>query len=349
MRFNLLILALLLLFAGSKSYAQETTKFKKSRNIKVSPAKKGSERGKKADKSVKPPPVEEEIVDEEDSSDFEPVFEPKKQLSVVSEDTSTINEGETSIVEVEEEIQVDSVWIKIAGYYSIWDSRSVNPYRIDATQFRDTIPIRLYDDQHGWSLPLNRGVINSNFGYRGYRWHYGTDLDLDTGDTVKAAFDGIVRIAKWDGGGYGNYLLIRHYNGLETIYGHLTKSLVEVGQLVKAGQLIGWGGSTGRSSGPHLHYEVRYQGAAINPTLIYDFPHNVLLANSFLLTSEYFEYLKPSKKYPRVRKVVYHKVRSGDNLGAIARKYGVSTSALRRLNHLGRRSSIRKGQRLRIK
>jgi len=353
MRFYLIILAFLLFCCPSFTFAQETKKFKKSRTIKVSPSKKGSNASKKAGKpgtKPKPRPVDEE---DEDSGDFEPVFEPKKKLSVVSEDTTTIDEGETSIVEVDEEVQIDSVWIKVASYYSIWDSRSVNPYRIDATQFNDTIPIRLYDATHGWSPPLNKGIVNSNFGFRGYRWHYGTDLDLNTGDSIKAAFDGIVRIAKWDGSGYGNYVLLRHYNGLETIYGHMTKSLVEVGQLVKAGQLIGWGGSTGRSSGPHLHYEVRYQGSAINPALLYDFPNNMILTDFFLLTAEYFDYLKPirhaGKYHLRTRKVTYHKVRYGENLGAIARKYGLSTSQLRRLNRLGGRSGLRAGQRLRIK
>jgi murein DD-endopeptidase MepM/ murein hydrolase activator NlpD len=352
MRFYLVIIALLLFLCHSSIFAQETKKFNKNRTIKVSPSKKGTDASKKTAKpATKPLPIPEEE-EEDDADDFEPAFEPKKNLSVVSEDTTTIDEGETSIVEVDEEVQIDSVWIKIASYYSIWDSRSVNPYRIDATQFNDTVPIRLYDESHGWSPPLNKGVINSNFGFRGYRWHYGTDLDLDVGDTIKAAFDGIVRIAKWDGGGYGNYVLLRHYNGLETIYGHMTKSLVEVGQLVKAGQLIGWGGSTGRSSGPHLHYEVRYQGSAINPSLLYDFPNNIILTDFLLLTSEYFEYLKPARhasKQLRTRKVTYHKVRPRENLGAIARKYGLSLTQLRRLNRLGSRSGIRVGQRLRIK
>lgn len=347
MRLTLFFLAVFLLLFCPKSYAQEKKKFKKSRNIKVSPAKKGD----KATKPVQPKkPTPEEVIEEEaDSTAYEPVFEPKKNLSVVSEDTTTLDEGETSVVEVSEEVQVDSVWIKVAGYYSIWDSRNVNPYNMSGMAFRDTIPILLYDELHAWSPPLNRGIITSNFGYRGYRWHYGTDLELDTGDSIKAAFDGIVRIAKWDGGGYGNYVLLRHYNGLETLYGHMTKSLVEVGQLVKAGELIGWGGSTGRSSGPHLHYEVRYQGNAINTSYLYDFPRNVLLSDRFLLTPEYFEYLKPSAHHPRVRKVVYHKVRSGQTLGAIARRYGISLSALRKMNRLGSRSTIRQGQKLRIK
>jgi murein DD-endopeptidase MepM/ murein hydrolase activator NlpD len=347
MRLTLFFLAAILLLFCPKSYAQEKKKFKKSRNIKVSPAKKGE----KTAKPVEPKqPEPQEIVEEEaDSSEYEPVFEPKKNLSIVSEDTSTIDEGETSIVEVSEEVQVDSVWIKVAGYYSIWDSRNVNPYNMSGAAFKDTVPILLYDEQHAWSAPLNRGIVTSNFGYRGYRWHYGTDLELDTGDSIRAAFDGIVRIAKWDGGGYGNYVLLRHYNGLETLYGHMTKSLVTVGQLVKAGELIGWGGSTGRSSGPHLHYEVRYQGNALNTTYLYDFPKNVLLSDRFLLTPEYFEYLKPSAHHPRVRKVVYHKVRAGQTLGAIARRYGVSVNALRKLNRLGSRSTIRQGQKLRIK
>ena len=349
MRVYRFFVALLFLPFFIPAHAQESRKFKKNRPIRVSPAKSGTITGKKTPVSPAPPAEAPVPPAASNSPDFEPAFSPTRPLSLLSEDTTTLDEGETSIVEVEEQVQVDSVWINIANYYSVWDSRNVNPYHLDPRQFKDTIPIRLYDERHSWSAPLNQGTVNSSFGFRGYRWHYGTDLDLSVGDSVKASFDGIVRIAKWDGGGYGNYLLLRHYNGLETLYGHLTQSLVAVGELVRAGQLIGWGGNTGRSSGPHLHYEIRYQGNAINPSVLYNFAQNTLYSDRFLLTSNHFEYLRITPKHPRVRKVIYHKVRSGDTLGAIARRYGVSATSLRRLNRMGGRSLVRAGQRLRIR
>ncbi|WP_183906831.1 M23 family metallopeptidase [Rufibacter immobilis] len=281
-------------------------------------------------------------------------FSPVRKLSIVSEDTSTLDLGEQSIVEMSEEIQVDdSVWIKIAAYYAIWDTRNINPYRKDGRQIKDTIALKLYDERHAYKMPLVKTPITSDFGFRGYRWHYGTDLDLDTGDSVKAAFDGVIRISKWDGGGYGNYLVVRHVNGLETLYGHLSRPVAKVGQYVKAGELIGWGGSTGRSSGPHLHYEVRYEGNPIDPEELYNFPGYLLKDENFTITSALFSYYnrtgKKSSSASRARRTVYHKVRSGEVLGSIARKYGVSVSQITRLNRITTRTTLRVGRSLRIK
>ena len=182
---------------------------------------------------------------------------------------------------------------------------------------------------------------------------------------VKTVFDGVVRIQAWDGGGYGNYILVRHYNGLETIYGHLSKALVPVGTFVKAGQLIGYGGSTGRSTGSHLHFEVRYQGNPINPTLMYDFPGYKLRKDNFTITSQLFNYYSRaltrsrtssssrssggsrSGAPSRARQTVSHKVRSGDTLSEVAEKYGVRVSTLKKLNPGVR--TLQPGKKLRIK
>ncbi|HEX8350051.1 MAG TPA: M23 family metallopeptidase, partial [Hymenobacter sp.] len=219
-------------------------------------------------------------------------FNPKKKLSIVNEDTTTLNEGGQQIVEMSDEVLIDSSWIKVAGYYAIWDTHNINPYRVDGRRIRDTLNLQLTDlpRQRFAKMPLASTPTTSGFGFRGYRWHYGTDLDLETGDTVRAAFDGVVRISKWDGSGYGNYLLVRHYNGLETLYGHLSKALVTTGTFVKAGQVIGLGGNTGRSTGSHLHYEVRYEGNPINPTEVYDFPDYKLWKDNFQITSALFTY-----------------------------------------------------------
>ncbi|RNI30769.1 LysM peptidoglycan-binding domain-containing protein [Rufibacter latericius] len=259
-------------------------------------------------------------------------------------------------MEMSEQIQMDdSAWVKIAAYYAIWDTHNLNPYRKDGRKIQDTIALQLYDKKHGYKMPLVKTPVTSDFGFRGYRWHYGTDLDLDTGDSVKTAFDGVIRISKWDGGGYGNYLVVRHVNGLETVYGHLSKPIAKVGQYVKAGQLIGWGGSTGRSSGPHLHYEVRYEGNPIDPEEMYNFPEYLLKGENFKITSALFNYYNKAKKKSsssgasRARRVVYHKVRSGEVLGSIARKYGVPVSQITRLNHISTRTTLRLGRNLRIK
>ena len=122
-------------------------------------------------------------------------------------------------------------------------------------------------------MPTPSRVITSNFGRRWGRRHQGLDIKVYIGDTIRAAFSGKVRVVKYDANGYGKYIVIRHNNGLETIYGHLSKQIVSPNQTVRAGQPIGLGGNTGRSTGSHLHFETRLAGVALNPALFFDFAH----------------------------------------------------------------------------
>lgn len=303
----------------------------------------------------------EDFPDEDSDAGKAIPFNPTRQLSIVSEDTSSLDLGEQSIVEMAEEVLIDSTWIRIAGYYAIWDTRTVNPYKMDGREIKDPILLKLVDEsknQHS-KMPMETTPVTSNFGFRGYRWHYGTDLDLNTGDSVLAAFDGIVRISKWDGSGYGNYVLVRHYNGLETLYGHFSKSLVQVGQYVKAGEVLGLGGSTGRSTGPHLHYEVRYQGNPIDPENLYDFPVSSLKGADFEITAALFNYLTDAKKRTAssgrskasssARRGAYHKVKGGESLYSIGRKYGVSVNNLAKMNGMSVKAKLQIGKNLRVK
>ncbi|TAH27332.1 MAG: LysM peptidoglycan-binding domain-containing protein [Cytophagales bacterium] len=291
-----------------------------------------------------------EIEEENQFEDDEPQnknnqFNPNKSLTIVSEDTSSNEEGETSIIEVAEQIKLDSIWVTYAEYFSVWDSRHVNPYKIDGSKFSDTINFTLFDSSNNfnYSMPLKECKTTSIFGRRYSRWHYGIDLDLETGEPVMACFDGIVRICQIDGRGYGKYILLRHYNGFETLYGHLSRQDVKIGQLLKAGEQIGLGGNTGRSTGSHLHFEVRYEGNALNPENVYDFANNRIKSKIFQLLPEHFEYLKDA------RKIYYHKVRSGESLGTIARKYRVSLNSIYKMNRMSSRTVIRPGRRIRIR
>jgi hypothetical protein len=323
--------------------AQERGKFQKNLQIK----------GKK-NPPVRLPQKPKEIPDtlsEKETFWFDPQ---KKQHSIVEEDTLMIDEGgEPEIVEVREEIRVDSVWLTAAKYYSTWDTRNIDPYQKNPAEFRDTVELHLYDPDHNWAFPLVHSHVTSPFAYRWYRWHYGTDLALNTGDSVRAAFDGIARIVRWDGGGYGFYVVLRHLNGIETLYGHLSRQLVEAGQYVHAGDLIGWGGSTGHSSGPHLHYETRYQGDAFNPAFIYDFAHaGQIKGEYFTLTREQFSYVgnvRPMQQAYFTRRAVYHRIRNGETLGLIARKYRTTIGMLCRLNGISTRTLIRAGRNLRVR
>jgi murein DD-endopeptidase MepM/ murein hydrolase activator NlpD len=361
----LLLLALLLLLAGLTPAQAQRRKPPRPK------AKAGNTSGKSDFFRIKTPKMRyvrpdtttvietEEIPDENSDAAKSIYFNPAKKLSIVSEDTTTLNEGGQEIVEMSEEVLIDSSWVKVAGYYSIWDTHRVNPYRVDGRSYRDSLKLHLTDPprQRYAKMPLNTTPITSGFAFRGYRWHYGMDLDLETGDSVKAVFDGVVRIQAWDGGGYGNYILVRHYNGLETVYGHLSKALVTVGTFVKAGQLIGYGGSTGRSTGSHLHFEVRYQGNPINPVLMYDFPGYKLRKDNFTITAALFNYYSRALGHrssgsrsgspSRARQTVTHRVRSGDTLSEVAERYGVRVSTLRKLNPGVR--TLQPGKKLRIK
>ena len=165
-------------------------------------------------------------------------------------------------------INVPKVHPANSVYKGMWANYRVNPYGYTLSMIPDTVEINLA----GFSRPC-KGRVTSHFGWRPRfgRWHYGTDIGVRTGDKIHAAWGGQVRICGWDAKGYGNYVVIRHDNGFETVYGHLSKINVVENQGVKSGDVIGLGGNTGHSTGPHLHFEIRYLGICINPELIVNF------------------------------------------------------------------------------
>ncbi|BDC98691.1 peptidoglycan DD-metalloendopeptidase family protein [Persicobacter psychrovividus] len=242
-------------------------------------------------------------------------------------------------------VEIPCFFLESQDFFSSWSTVNLNPYQYDGTKFRDTLELPLYDERHPYVSPIAKKThITSNFGMRRYRWHYGTDLKVQTGDTIVSAFDGVVRMAKYDRRGYGYYVLVRHSNGLETLYGHLSKRLVVPGQEVKAGEVIGLGGSTGRSSGSHLHFEIRYRGMPIDPMTVVDIDQQLQLKYRIMeVTPQTFAYLK------EVRKVVHHRIRRGDTLSHIARRYHTSVTKICRLNGMKRSSVLRVGKTIRVR
>ena len=171
------------------------------------------------------------------------------------------------------------------------------------------------------------------------------DIDLITGDTVRAAFNGKVRISTYSKT-YGNVVVIRHDNGLETIYGHLSKRLVKIDSVINSGTVIGLGGNTGHSYGSHLHFEVRYFDEALDPRDIISFENYTTHYDTLSISQCNFMYKEELKL---MSAIVYHRVRSGNTLGHIAGKYGTSISSLCRLNGISRNSILRIGQRIRVR
>ncbi len=244
-----------------------------------------------------------------------------------------------------------------------WDTTNIHAYRdIELDSLPEATAIRLVDSLESYHYPYI-GRITSRYGPRRGRAHQGLDIGLKTGDPIYATFDGKVRVSK-AAGDYGNLVIIRHNNGLETYYAHLSQRDVEVGDWVVAGQQIGLGGSTGRSTGPHLHYEVRYKGQSFDPERLIDFSNGNLRRDELLLKRRHFSiYSKYEQDFGDEEEVAkheeaerkaaaavqYHTVRSGDTLGAIARKYGTSVSRICQLSGIKSTSILRIGQKLRVR
>jgi len=242
-------------------------------------------------------------------------------------------------------------WMPGYNLYQNFDIVTIH-YRHQGSAPRDTI------DLSGYYHPAHYR-ITSNYGFRHRRMHRGVDLGYPEGTPVSAAWDGIVRISKGTAntGGYGNLVVIRHDNGLETYYAHLSRRLVNPGQLVKAGDIIGLGGNTGRSYGAHLHFEVRYLGNDINPNRLIDFENCKLKFDTMYVSG--YTVSVPNPAQPTVqpekpktstssKSAKYYTVRRGDTLGGIAAKHHTTVSKLKKLNHL-RGDFIRDGQRLRVR
>lgn len=248
-----------------------------------------------------------------------------------------------------------------------WETDIIHTYRdIALKDLPEEVELRLVDSTHSYCIP-HPGPITSQFKFRWRRPHKGIDIGLDTGDEVYAAFDGVVRVALPSRmtGGYGNVLVIRHVNGLETYYGHLSRYIVKSGDVVKAGDLIGYGGSTGRSTGPHLHFETRYMGQSFDPERIFDFYSGKLRDEVFVLKKHYFninshygqtdqQSYNASRKAPIDKskpksKAVYYKVRKGDTLSKIAARNGTTISKICKLNGIRKTKTLQIGQRLRVK
>lgn len=230
-------------------------------------------------------------------------------------------------------------------YGSNWENKWVNPYRNSKIEFPDSAEI----DCSRFVLPIDNEIkVTSKYGPRRRRMHNGIDLKVYIGDTIRAAFDGKVRIRSSERRGYGKYLVLRHTNGLETVYGHLSGHLVEENEIVRAGQPIGLGGNTGRSTGSHLHFETRFLGQPINPAEIVDFENGVPHQDQYV-----FRNLKINGRNSNIytssnSQMVYHKIRSGETLGHVARKYGTSVTELCRLNGLSKTTVLRIGQSIRV-
>lgn len=247
-----------------------------------------------------------------------------------------------------------------------WDNNVcyTSDHKNDMTKIKDTVWLCVMDEAHkDFHIPVP-GAVTSRYGYRSGRYHNGIDLGLNIGDTVRAAWSGKIRYAKWNDGGFGNLVIIRHHNGLETFYAHLSKHLVAPDQEVKAGEPIGLGGNTGRSFGPHLHFEVRFYDAPMNPEEVIDFAKKEVKDENLMVHRGIFRPgAKPSDAGEESGEVIaavqrkpevsgarkYYKVRSGDTLSEIASRHNTTVSKLCKLNGMSPKTTLQVGKQLRVK
>ena len=300
-----------------------------------------------------------------------PALEPIKSL--VTSTSDAIDTLDTANEHIKVILHADNTWHyyktpeyqQVAGVYDAnWEDNSTNPYRIEQKDLPDEWAIWLVDSLDQYHCPFQGSVYHrGKFGVRRGRRHQGVDLPLKTGDPIYAAFTGKVRVSKY-WGAFGNLVIIRHDNGIETFYAHLSKRYVEVGDWVNAGDVIGLGGSTGRSTGPHLHFETRYNGFAFDPQWLIDFENGLLRHRLFVLKKKYFNIYsnyeqdfedewkneEDDKKEDAERAAMrWHTIKSGDTLGRIAINNGTTVSALCRLNGITPKTVLKIGRRIRVR
>ena len=278
-----------------------------------------------------------------------------------------------SLVRMSEHEALNNLQNPAAALYPTWDNEYTRTYGV-------TVPSEYRIDLRNFHMPCDSRMVTSHYGYRRSfrRQHYGTDIKVFVGDTIRAAFSGKVRVVAFERYGYGNYVVIRHANGLETVYGHMSRHLCKPNQIVRAGDVIGLGGSTGRSTGSHLHFETRFLGQFIDPERLFDFEAQDVKGDFYLFRSsgrgtmlaatdnvvggeeemdeetanalmakqaesEAFQQQKiqQMKAKPRTRN---HKVKAGETLSSIARKYGTTVDKLCRMNNIKRNTVLRTGQ-----
>jgi LysM repeat protein len=226
------------------------------------------------------------------------------------------------------------------NFYEDLDESIIFPPASDK-DISESVVLEIENDVMSYFTMPRLGVVTSLYGWRDKRMHKGIDVDLNKGDHVVAAFDGKVRIAERRGG-YGNVVVIMHPNGLETVYAHLSKIKVKEGQVVLSGQMIGLGGSTGHSTGSHLHFEIRYKSHALNPSTFISFEENRLMDNVIVLKKT----RTGVNAYPI--NAGFHTVQKGESWNLIAKKYGIKGKELCTLNGTQKRYYLKPGQKIRV-
>lgn len=297
------------------------------------------------------------------------VLAPAKHIAAqgfVIDTTRFLNETGTSLIlpdppvypeelipeEEERPIMDESIFIPVDVLYKDrWDTLYIRTGRTNYSEIYDSAFLWLNNpEETAFHFP-HKGKLLSKYGWRSGRFHAGMDIKLETGDTVVSAFDGKVRIARAMSG-YGKVVVVRHNNGLETVYAHFSKVLVNIHDEVKAGDPLGLGGRTGRATTSHLHFETRYLGEHFNPDRIIDFENYSLIRDTLMINKEFWHPLKAttiaSAHDESSTSKKYHTIKQGDTLSTISRKYRTSVKKICQLNGIKENKILHLGNKLRV-
>ncbi len=282
-------------------------------------------------------------------SQYEYIIDSLRGTDLIKSDTSIISSDNLPMVAdvegpnyyVPEFTSDDSARISLAEYKTI---------------MLDDLVLKYDDLKSNFRFPLDSGYVSSPYGWRRNRMHAGVDIKAYRGDNIYAIFDGVVRMSKYYTA-FGNVVVIRHFNGLETVYAHASKLKVKVNQTVKAGDVIALAGRTGRATGDHLHFEVRVNGQNIDPSLLLDVENLTMQEKNIYVTMREGRIFASNNDSNDVREaeikaitsIKYHTVRSGDTLTRIAANNGTTVTNLCKLNKISSKSILRLGQRIRVR
>lgn len=245
--------------------------------------------------------------------------------------------------------------------YDYWDSKKVNPYK-------DVVlptPFKIQFNQTTFTHPVDHEIkVTSRFGRRRYRPHRGLDIDLVTGDVVRSVLPGKVRFVGYSSG-HGKTVIVRHANDIETVYAHLSGYEVQVNELVAEGQILGLGGNTGRSTGSHLHLEVRYKGVCIHPEYVFNFDGSQNIRGSELWVTKGWKSPRAHSAYRKSKLTPiftkedailaqnseprFHRVRKGETLSHISMRYHLRIKEICKLNSIYQNSVLSIGQLIKIR
>ncbi len=268
------------------------------------------------------------------------------KTSVNTNDNDNTNKAEKIILVENFKLFLDSINKTIPDTMPLynWITDDIHIREFDFSAVKDTLTIILNNSCDYYTHPV-KNRVTSEFGVRHWKFHYGTDIKLNTGDTVYSAFGGTVRISAYSRT-YGHVIVVRHNNGLETIYAHLSKRLVDTDSVISSGTVVGLGGNTGRSYGSHLHFEIRYFDEALDPRDVIDFENYSLLHDTLFISQCNFVYREQIKDLNRIR---FHIIKKGNTLSHIAKWYGTTIGTLCRLNGISRNKILRIGEKIRVR